>query len=120
MRIEVNGEEGSLAFDFESMSELQLSTAAEDPQGPGGFRRILATEADHPYLSGWWPPGHGLGYDHTFTNEVRDPLEAVHLGQDPLPSFADGLVVQRVLDAVAASARAGSKWIDVPDRQEAP
>lgn len=120
MRIEVNGEEGSLAFDFESMNELWLSAGDEDTLAPGAFRRILVTEADHPYLSGWWPPGHGLGYDHTFTNEVRDMLEAVHLGQDPLPSFADGLVVQRVLDAVAASAQAGSKWIDIPDHREAP
>jgi predicted dehydrogenase len=116
MRIEVNGERGSLAFDFESMNELWLSTEGDDVPGPGAFRRILATEADHPYLYGWWPPGHGLGYDHTFTNEVRDLLEAVHMGQDPLPSFADGLVVQGVLDAVAASAQAGSKWIDIPDR----
>nr|WP_055505274.1 Gfo/Idh/MocA family oxidoreductase [Nonomuraea pusilla] len=110
MRIEVNGSLGSLAFDFESMNELWFCA------GGGGFERILVTEPDHPYAGAWWPPGHGLGYEHTFTHEIRDFLEAVATGAAPSPSFADGLRVQRVLDAVERSAADGSRYTTVEER----
>ncbi|NUP61261.1 MAG: Gfo/Idh/MocA family oxidoreductase [Nonomuraea sp.] len=109
MRIEVNGQLGSLAFDFESMNELWFSS------GGGGFERILVTEPDHPYVGAWWPPGHGLGYEHTFTHEIKDFLEAVADGSDPAPSFADGLRVQRVLAAVEQSAADGSRYTTVEE-----
>ncbi len=109
MRIELNGSLGSLAFDFESMNELWFS------EGGRGFERILVTEPDHPYVGAWWPPGHGLGYEHTFTHEIRDFLEAIGQGTDPTPSFADGLRVQRVLAAVEQSAAEGSRFTIVED-----
>lgn len=107
MRIEVNGSAGSLAFDFEAMNELWLY---ETGQAEAGFRRVLVTEPDHPYAGAWWPPGHGLGYDHTFVHEVRDFLHAVAAGTDPAPAFDDGLRVQRVLAAVEHSAAHDSVW----------
>ncbi|MEU4670792.1 Gfo/Idh/MocA family oxidoreductase [Amycolatopsis sp. NPDC023774] len=109
MRIELNGSAGSLAFDFEAMNELHFHDHTLDPS-IAGFRRILVTEPEHPYVGAWWPPGHGLGYEHTFTHEVRDFLVALGSGTDPTPSFADGLQVQRVLDAVERSAAADSVW----------
>ncbi|MFF4595656.1 Gfo/Idh/MocA family protein [Amycolatopsis sp. NPDC001319] len=109
MRIELNGSAGSLAFDFEAMNELHFHDHTLDP-AVAGFRRILVTEPEHPYVGAWWPPGHGLGYEHTFTHEVRDFLDALASDTDPAPSFADGLQVQRVLDAVERSAAADSVW----------
>ena len=112
MRIELNGSTGSLAFDFESMNELQFYDATlETPEA--GFRRILATEPEHPYVSAWWPPGHGLGYEHTFVHEVVDLVRDIADGRDPTPSFADGLNVQRVLAAVERSAADESRWTPV-------
>ena len=73
-----------------------------------GFRRVMVTESDHPYVEGWWPPGHVLGYDHTFTHEFRDFVLDIVNDRAPEPSFADGLYVQRVLDAVERSAQAQS------------
>jgi predicted dehydrogenase len=112
LRLEVNGAAGSLAFDFESMNELWFHDHTEDP-ATAGFRRVLVTEPTHPYLSAWWPPGHLLGYEHSFTHEIRDFLESVGTGTDPVPSFADGLQVQRVLDAVEQSAANSSCWTSV-------
>jgi predicted dehydrogenase len=114
LRLEVNGERGALAFDFESMNELWFHDAT-GPETESGFRRILVTEPAHPYLDGWWPPGHGLGYDHTFTHEVRDFVTAVAGPEDgrARPSFVDGLQVQRVLDAVARSAADACRWTAV-------
>jgi predicted dehydrogenase len=115
MRLEINGSEGSLAFDFEAMNELQFHDHTEDAE-TAGFRRILVTEAAHPYVEAWWPPGHGLGYEHTFTHEVVDLVRAIGTAQAPSPSFADGLQVQRVLAAVERSAAHDSGWEPVDDR----
>jgi predicted dehydrogenase len=112
MRLEINGSAGSLAFDFEAMNELSFYDNTEDPR-TAGFRRILVTEPSHPYAGAWWPPGHLLGYDHTFAHEVKDFLTAIAAGTDPSPSFEDGLQVQRVLAAVTRSASDRGVWTDV-------
>jgi predicted dehydrogenase len=120
LRVELNGSAGSLAFDLERLNELEFFAGARDSgagdSGAGdtaGFRRVLVTEASHPYLSAWWPPGHVLGWEHTFTHQAADLLTAIADGGQPLPSFGDGLAVQRVLDAVARSAASGSSWESV-------
>jgi predicted dehydrogenase len=102
IRIELNGSLGSLAFDFEDMNVLHFFDAAE-PAGTAGFRRILVTEPEHPYVGNWWPAGHGLGYEHGFTHQVVDLVTAIADCTDPRPTFADGLQVQRVLAAVETS-----------------
>jgi predicted dehydrogenase len=112
LRLEVNGSRGSLTFDFEAMNELWFHDHELDDR-EAGFRRILATEPTHPYIEAWWPPGHGLGYEHTFTHEVVDLVTAIGAGEQPTPTFADGLQVQRVLQAVLDSAAAGSAWTEV-------
>ncbi|MCL6731966.1 Gfo/Idh/MocA family protein [Streptomyces neyagawaensis] len=107
--IELNGERGSLAFDLERLNELMYHDHTE-PGAHAGFRRILVTESDHPYLDAWWPPGHGLGYEHTFVHQARDLIHAVAAGERPAPSFAEGLQVQRVLAAVEESAEKNSVY----------
>ncbi|MEU6555313.1 Gfo/Idh/MocA family oxidoreductase [Streptomyces sp. NPDC046915] len=112
LRVELNGERGSLAFDLERLNELAYHDHTE-PAAHAGFRRILVTEPDHPYLDAWWPPGHGLGYEHTFVHQVRDLIHALAEGRRPEPSFADGLQVQRVLAAVEESAEKDSVYTTV-------
>ncbi|WP_206282794.1 Gfo/Idh/MocA family protein [Streptomyces chilikensis] len=112
LRIELNGSEGSLAFDLERLNELEYHDHRE-PAPRAGFRRILVTEPEHPYLEAWWPPGHGLGYEHSFVHQARDLVRAVHTGEPVAPTFADGLRVQRVLAAVEESAAKGSAYTAV-------
>jgi len=121
LRIELNGSAGSLAFDLERLNELEFydGDVAVGGGSTAGFRRILVTEPEHPYLSGWWPPGHTLGWEHTFTNQARDLLTAIADGGQPAPSFGDGLAAQRVLDAVQRSAAAGSGWVAVDEARGA-
>ncbi|MEU4694926.1 Gfo/Idh/MocA family oxidoreductase [Actinoplanes sp. NPDC023714] len=111
LRVELNGALGSLAFDFERMNELEFYDGTR-PGPEQGFSRILVTEPDHPYVGAWWPPGHGIGYEHSFTHEVRDLIEDIAAGREPAPSFTDALQVQLVLDAVERSASTGS-WTGV-------
>jgi predicted dehydrogenase len=112
MRLEVNGSEGSLSFDFEDMNVLEFFDGAEDPQ-TAGFRRILVTEPLHPYVGNWWPAGHGLGYEHSFTHQTVDLVTSIAAGVQPTPSFSDALQVQLVLDAVETSGKADSHWQNV-------
>jgi predicted dehydrogenase len=110
LRVEVSGSLGALAFDLERLNELDFYDATL-PATEQGFRKILVTEHDHPYLAPWWPAGHMLGYEHGFSHQVFDLVTAIVTGEQPRPSFADGLHVQRVLDAVERSSAAGSSWI---------
>jgi predicted dehydrogenase len=112
IRVEINGSLGSVAFDLERLNELEFYDATA-PGPEQGFSRILVTEPDHPYMAAWWPPGHIIGYEHSFTHQMRDFVAAVAEGTDPAPSFADALQVQLVLDAVARSAELGSSWTHV-------
>ena len=103
-RFEINGSLGSIAFDLERMNELELYLES-GPRNERGFRRILVTESNHPFVKAWWPPGHIIGYEHTFTHTVYDLLEAMADGRQPEPSFADGVKTQRVLEAIEKSAK---------------
>lgn len=110
LRIELNGSKGSLAFDFEDLNVLHLHL------GDGldaGFTRVLVTEPDHPYIHGWWPPGHMLGYEHGFTHQAVDFLNAIAQDTKPHPSFEEGLAVQRVLEAVEHSAANNAAWTEI-------
>ena len=110
-RFEINGSKGSLAFDLERLNELEVYFES-DPQGQRGFRKVLVTEQTHPYLASWWPPGHVLGWEHTFTHMVYDLCEAIADRRVPSPNFEDGVRNQRVLDAVERAARS-RRWVRV-------
>jgi predicted dehydrogenase len=112
LRLEINGELGSLAFDLEALNELQYFDRGGS-SGTQGFTRILVTDPEHPYMAAWWPAGHLIGYEHSFTHEMKDLLEAIAAQHDPIPAFRDGLQVQRVLDAVARSAAANAGWTTI-------
>lgn len=105
-RFEINGSLGSIAFDLERMNELELYL---EEGANSGFRTILATDAEHPYVAGWWPPGHIIGYEHTFTHTVFDLLKAIDEQKLPTPNFADGVSNQRVMEAIARASDS-RKW----------
>jgi predicted dehydrogenase len=112
LRLEVSGSLGAIAFDLENLNSLQLYDATADPLTQG-FADVLVTEPGHPYLDAWWPAGHMLGYEHGFSHQVRDFVEAVVAGEQPSPSFDDGLQVQRVLESIEQSSGNGSAWTGV-------
>lgn len=106
-RFEISGSKGSLGFNFERMNELEFYRH-DDPAGRQGWRTIQATEPSHPYVSAWWPAGHGLGYEHTFTHAVADLCKAIAEGGKASPDFADGAKTQAVLEAILRSAKSGA------------
>jgi predicted dehydrogenase len=84
------------------MNELRVYFEDEEPE-TSGFRTLLVTEPEHPYMEGWWPPGHIIGYEHTFVHTVKDLLDGIKTGIGPGPTFEDGYRCQAVLDAVERS-----------------
>ncbi len=111
IQIEINGSKGSLFFDFEDMNRLKFYNQA-DPADRQGFRDILVTEGVHPFAGAWWPPGHIIGYEHTFVHTIADFVNAVAGRQGVTPDFVDGLRNQQVLEAVEKSAKSG-RWTRV-------
>lgn len=110
-RFEINGSKGSLVWCFEDLNILEYYSTT-DPGTQQGFRRIIATEGDHPYVGAWWPPGHMLGYEHGFCNAVYDLTQAIANNQDCTPDFLDGVQCVAVLEAVDQSEESGS-WANV-------
>jgi len=111
-QIEVNGTRGSLVWNFERMNELQFFSFDDDPAAQG-FRRIMCMDGGvHPYAGAYWPDGHIIGYEHTFTNTLHDFLVALKKKKDFRPDFADGWANQEVLDAALRSAEK-NRWVPV-------
>jgi predicted dehydrogenase len=111
IQIEINGSKGSLVFDFEDMNRLKYFNRGDDADRQG-YRDIIVTEGVHPFVGAWWPPGHIIGYEHTFTHTVFDFIQAVVAGKSVQPTFADGLENQKVLEAVEKSSKQ-RRWIKV-------
>jgi predicted dehydrogenase len=103
---QIYGSKGSLAFNLERMNELEYYDRTEPPENQA-FRTIMVTEANHPYVGAWWPPGHIIGYEHTFVHAIHDFLTCLEKDRMPEPNFRDGVKVQAVLDAVERSAKSG-------------
>lgn len=113
-QIEIDGSKGTIVFNFEQMNELQFFDDTL-PKKEQGFRRILVTEPVHPYMHGYWPPGHIIGYEHTFINTVVDMMN--HLAgklKTFHADFEDGLRCQEVLDAVLVSCKE-RRWVGVEE-----
>ena len=104
--MEVNGEFGSVKFDFERMNELQWWDDTL-PAREQGWSRILCTDPSHPYIDHYWPPGHVLGYEHGFISMAADICAVLAGGEpeQPLADFVDAYRTQQVLEAAMISAR---------------
>jgi len=105
---QIYGSKGSLAFNLERMNELEFFDRTE-PSDDQGYKTILATESTHPYVGAWWPPGHIIGYEHTFVHAIHDFLKCLEEDIMPTPNFRDAVKTQAVLDAVERSAKS-RKW----------
>lgn len=110
---ELNGSEGSIRFNLERMNELEYYNRNDDPSLQG-WKTILVTDPPHPFLKGWWPAGHIIGWQHTFVHQIYTLMNGIAEGKNPAPNFYDGLACQAVLEAVEKSAET-SKWVSIDD-----
>ncbi len=102
MSFEINGSKGSIKFAFERMNELQYYNQEDDNQLQG-FRTISVTEGSHDFLHAWWPPGHIIGYEHTFIHEFSEFAQSIINKKSAIPDFYDGYMCNVILDCVEQS-----------------
>jgi predicted dehydrogenase len=110
---EINGSKGSVKFDFERMNELEVYFT-DDDEDVQGFRRVLATDPAHAYSEAWWPAGHTIGFEHTFTHEMLELMNAIDEDRLPSPNFNDGVKCQAVLEAVERSVEE-RRWVSISE-----
>lgn len=102
--LEINGEHASAFWDLHDLHRLQYFDH-RDAGLTRGWRNVHITDGDHPYMSHWWVPGLQIGYEHSFTHQFADFLQAVGEGKEVGPTFRDGLATDLVCDAVLKSAK---------------
>ena len=110
LTFEVNGTRGSICFNLERLNELEVFRAEPKSRRDRGFKTVLVTDRDHPYGGTWWPPGHILGWEHTFVHQLHHLVQAI-AGQEtvtPLAAdFHDGYVNAVLCDALVQAAKTG-------------
>ena len=107
----IHGSGGMLRFDLERLNHLEF-LGATPPSTEQGARDLLVTAMTHPIFPNFWRPGHIIGYEHTFIAALAEFLDSLSRGAQFHPDFADGLEVQRVLDALQRSVKT-RQWTSV-------
>ena len=109
---EVNGEKGSIAWNLERLNELEIHWAEAEPAGSRGFQNVLVTEGSDPWIENWWPPGHTIGWEHTFVHEIYHLLDCIVNDRQVGPegaTFEDGYQACVVADAMVESSETGRR-----------
>ena len=116
MAFEVSGQRGTLAFNLERLNELRVYHGDGEARG---LADVLVTERNHPYGGRWWPPGHILGWEHTFVHQWEEfSRRTVGAGGEMVgATFADGHEAARVGDALLAAAGTGRRAALHPVRE---
>lgn len=95
---ELHGSEGTIVFDQENMNELWVHKSGEL-----GFTRHLSGP-EQPEFAAFCPaPGHNFGFNEQKIVEARDLLAAIAGGHNVGPNFEQGLEIERIIHAMAAS-----------------
>ena len=108
---EINGENASIRWDLQDMNKLEYYDYADDAV-VRGWRSILVTDGDQPYMDKWWVPGLIIGYEHTFVHHVASFFKSLETGEPCSPTFKEALETQKVCEAVIASASSRS-WVSI-------
>lgn len=112
LSFEVNGSRGSIRWDLERLGELEVYFA-DDRADVQGFRTVSVTQGgEHPYMDRWWPPGHIIGWEHTFVHQLYEFVKAIAEDGATSPDFRDGMRCQNVIDAIDEAHRA-QRWVEV-------
>lgn len=114
LAIEIDGSDGSLAFDWERSNELRYFSA-RDPGDRQGFRRIVAGPAFPAYPAPLPVSGVGVGFRETFVVQLAELARMA--GGAPrgvaVATFDDGLRVCVLVDAILAAIEQEG-WCAVP------
>lgn len=108
---EINGENASIRWNLHDLNRLEYFDYS-DESIVRGWRNILVTDGDQPYMKRWWVPGLNIGYEHSFVHQAADFLQSLEEGKPCHPTFQDAFETQKICEAVINSAN-GKKWVSV-------
>ena len=104
---EINGADASIRWDLHDLNRMEYFDH-RDESIVRGWRSIIVTDGDQPYMDKWWVGGLGIGYEHSFVHQVADFLKSLETGQPCSPTFKEALQTQKVCEAVIESANTRS------------
>jgi predicted dehydrogenase len=107
---EINGENASIRWDLHDLNRLEYFDHSDDSE-VRGWRSVLVTDGDQPYMKRWWIPGTSIGYEHSFVHQVAEFFKSLESDAPCSPTFKDALETQKVCQAVLESA-ASKSWKD--------
>jgi len=113
---EIHGSQGAIGFNLEDLNRLEVFDR-NDATVIQGAHDVLVTGPGHPYTSHFWPPGHIVGYEHTFIATLADFLRCLAEESTFHPNFDDAVEVQNLLEAVRSSAQ-NKLWMKVATSAE--
>lgn len=109
---EINGSQGSLAWDLEDPNHLWVYSEAALPPEVRGFAAVSVTTGAHPLQTVYLPPGHNAGWEYGHVHALHHFLDCVANDKPVAPlaaTFEDGYRVQVIMDALARSSRTGRR-----------
>ncbi len=112
---EINGAQGSLAWDLEDPNHLQVFLE-RGPLAPlpevRGFTNVSVTDPDHPLRTVYLPAGHNAGWEYGHLHALNHFLECVAQGKPVAPfgaTFEDGYRCQMIMDGIRRSSGSGRR-----------
>lgn len=114
LKIEINGEKGSIYWDFEQFNSLFFCSNSSDQQTIKGFQKIDVVENIYPYYDRWFEfcVTSGINYMNTFVHTAYNMVNAVTNNIELSPmiaTFDDGYKVAVICDSVLKSVENGKK-----------
>ena len=109
LRLEINAEKASIAFNLERLNELEIFWVGDEPEEAQGFRNVLVSEPSHPWWENWWPQGHIIGWEHTFVHEITHLLDCIvndgavaPIGADFVDGYRNAVICDAILESAAS------------------
>ncbi len=109
---EIYGTKGTLVFDLENPSYLNVQTRDTIHPEVVGFTKVSVTQSNHPFMDIWWPAGHNLGWEHGHINLIAHFLDCVVNDKDFAPygaTFEDGYKAAVILETLGDSSKQGKR-----------
>lgn len=103
---------------MEDLNRLQVYLQSDDGGSQlAGYRNVMPTELEHPFMAYWYAPGHITGWDHTVIHQWISVLAAITGFNPDIPTdfarFEDGARAAAIADTIRVSAH-DQKWTPVP------
>jgi len=118
LRFEIHGRYGALRFNLMRPNYLEVYDARLPEDHLGGQRgwQRLDTVHRYPAPGGKFPgPKFSVGWLRGHVHSLYNLLDCIDKQTQPHPSLAEGLHLQRILEAVRLSAEKLT-WVDLPQR----